>query len=176
MSSSETETIESNPGSPGARDVVGDRFGFLFAKMHLRCARLSIDALERAGLGLSGMHMGALAMIEAAGPMPQNAVGSALGKDRTTMVSVIDELEREGLVERHRNPADRRAYALEVTDLGREWLKRGRVALVEAEGRLLEGLSADEREAMRKMLQRVVFDAPLCPDARQPGDKVPASP
>ncbi len=146
-------------GAPEARDVVGDRFGFLFAKMHVRCAKLSVDVLEEAGLGLSGMHMGALSMIEAGGPMSQHAVGEALGKDRTTMVSVVDDLERAGLVERHRNPRDRRAYALEVTDEGRDWLERAVAVLSAAEGELLGGLDAEEREVLRGLLHRLVFDA-----------------
>jgi len=160
MSSAETQNTESG-SAPEARTVVGDRFGFLFAKMHHRSARFSVDALRDAGLGLSGMHAGALAMIAEAGPLPQNAVGAALGKDRTTMVSVIDELERAGLVERRRNPADRRAYALEVTAEGHTWLERADAALSEVEEDLLRGLDAEEREALRGMLQRVVFDAPL---------------
>lgn len=159
MSSAETKNVDSDSG-PEARDVVGDRFGFLFAKMHHRCARISVGALHSAGLGLSGIHAGALAMIAEAGPMPQNAVGAALGKDRTTMVSVIDELERAGLVERRRNPADRRAYALEATAEGRDWLERADAALAGVEEDLLHGLDAEEREALRAMLQRVVFEAP----------------
>jgi DNA-binding MarR family transcriptional regulator len=147
-----------------ARDVVGEHFGFLFAKMHLRCARVSVEVLREAGLGFSGMHVGVMAMIESRGPMSQHAVGEALGKDRTTMVSVVDELEREGLVERRRNPADRRAYALEVTEAGRDWLEKARAVLSSMEPQLLAGLDEDDRETLRAMLQRVVFDAPM-PDA-----------
>lgn len=142
------------------RAVLGDRFGFLFAKVHLRCARESIAQLQDAGLGLSGMHVGALSVIEIAGPMSQQALGEILEKDRTTMVTVVDELEQEGLVQRRRNPADRRAYALQVTDEGRQWLERARGVLVEAEGDLLGGLDREEQEVLRGLLQRVVFSSP----------------
>lgn len=160
---SETRTrsdASTGPGGEIAAEIVGDRLGFLFAKMHHRCARLSMAVLEEAGLGLTGLHVGALKLIESGGPMSQHAVGSALGKDRTTMVSVIDELERAGLVERRRNPADRRAYALEATAEGRDWLERADAALAGVEEDLLHGLDAEEREALRAMLQRVVFEAP----------------
>ena len=142
------------------QSVLGARFGFLFAKVHMRCARNSIAQLEDAGLGLSGMHVGALSVIEIAGPMSQQALGELLEKDRTTMVAVVDELEQEGLVERRRNPADRRAYALQVTEEGRGWLERARGVLVEAEGDLLGGLDREEQEILRGLLQRVVFSAP----------------
>jgi len=143
----------------GARAAIENRFGFLFARMHIRCAAHSVEELRAAGLGLSGRHVGALAILDAAGPMSQHALGAALGKDRTTMVAIVDELEREGLVERRRNPEDRRAYALLVTDAGREWLVRARAVLDEAEERLLGALDRDEREALREMLQRVVFES-----------------
>ena len=43
----------------------------------------------------------------------------------TRMVFLVDELEQRGLVERRRNPADRRSYALYLTDQGRAKLARG---------------------------------------------------
>lgn len=148
------------PGGEIAAEVVGDRLGFLFAKMHHRCARLSMAVLEEAGLGLTGLHVGALKLIESGGPMSQHAVGSALGKDRTTMVSVVDDLERAGLVERRRNPRDRRAYALEITPEGEEWLERATALIRDAEADLLGDLDAEERERLRELLKRVVFAAP----------------
>ncbi len=141
-----------------ARAAIEDRFGFLFARMHLRCAAETIDQLRAAGLGLSGRHVAALAILAEAGSMSQHELGAALEKDRTTMVAIVDELEREGLVDRRRNPEDRRAYALQVTDAGRAWLPRARAVLGAAEDRLLAALDRDEREALREMLQRVVFE------------------
>lgn len=158
-----TSDTDATTQHPDLREVVGGRFGFLFAKLHARCARISVEVLEEAGLGLSGMHAGALTMVEVAGPMSQHALGTALGKDRTTMVSVVDDLERKGLVERHRNPADRRAYALEVTDAGRVWLRRAGEALSGAEGSTLGNLDEEERETLRTLLQRALFEEPPDP-------------
>lgn len=152
-----SETRNQSESGTLPEEVVGDRFGFLFAKMHQRCAKLSIEALEDAGLGLSGLHVGALKLIEVSGPMPQNAVGSALGKDRTTMVSVVDDLERSALVERRRNPRDRRAYALEITEHGRDWLQRATAVIHETESSLLSDLDGPEREQLRGLLRRVVL-------------------
>ena len=118
-----------DPRVPTAADVqpmLAERIGYLFAKLHQRWAAESVTALREAGVGLSGMHFGALSIIDAAGPMSQQTLGELIGKDRTTIVAVVDELEGEGLVERRRNPADRRAYALEVTRRGEDWLERAR--------------------------------------------------
>lgn len=159
MSHELTAAPATDPVGAGGRAPIEGHFGFLFARMHARCAAHSAAELEAAGLGLSGRHVAALAILDAAGPMSQHALGAALEKDRTTMVAIVDELEREGLVDRRRNPEDRRAYALLATDAGREWLKRARAVLDAAEERLLGSLDCDEREALREMLQRVVFES-----------------
>ena len=72
------------------------------------------------------------------------------------MVSVVDELERKGLVERRRNPDDRRAYALALTDEGESMRRRARRLLASAERRLLAPFSSAESELLRDLLRRLV--------------------
>ncbi|MBA2522220.1 MAG: MarR family transcriptional regulator [Solirubrobacterales bacterium] len=143
------------------RDVLAQRVGYLFAKLHQRWVGESVVVLRDAGLGLSGLHFGALSVVESAGPISQQTLGDLLGKDRTTVVAIVDELEAESLIERRRNPDDRRAYALEVTAKGHGWLDRARPVLHAAEDDLLAALSADEREALLEMLQRTLFSTSL---------------
>ena len=148
------------PKAPTATDVqpmLAERVGYLFAKLHQRWAAESVAILREEGVGLSGMHFGALSIVDSAGPMSQQALGELIGKDRTTVVAIVDELEGEGLVERRRNPADRRAYALEVTRRGTDWLERARPALFRAEDELLEGLDPAERDQLIGLLQRVLL-------------------
>ena len=152
MSSAPTQSFD-----PRAREVLCERMGYLFAKLHHRWSNESIRVLREAGLGLSGLHMGALSVIHSAGPMSQQTLGELLKKDRTSIVAIVDELEDEGLVERRRNPEDRRAYALEVTAKGDEWLKRAGPALDAAEEELLADLEPAEREALVELLQRILF-------------------
>jgi len=140
--------------------MLAERIGFLLAKLHQRWGAESVAVLREEGVGLSGMHFGALTLLRAAGPMSQQALGEMIGKDRSSMVAVVDDLEAEGLVERRRNPDDRRAYALEVTRRGDDWLARARPALQHAEDRLLATLDSDERKALTGLLRRVLFDAP----------------
>jgi DNA-binding MarR family transcriptional regulator len=52
------------------------------------------------------------------GPRSQHQLSELLWVNRTIMVKLIDALEGTGLVERRRNPADRRAYALVLTSSG----------------------------------------------------------
>jgi DNA-binding MarR family transcriptional regulator len=143
--------------------MLAERIGFLLAKLHQRWGAESVAVLREEGVGLTGMHFGALTLLRAAGPMSQQALGEMIGKDRSSRVTVVDDLAAEGLVERRRNPDDRRAYALEVTRRGDDWLARARPALQRAEDRLLAALDADDRKLLTGLLQRVLFESTPSP-------------
>jgi DNA-binding MarR family transcriptional regulator len=145
---------------PKTVDLLGERLGYLFAQLHLRWGAEAHEALSSAGLGLGGMHFGALTVIDSVGPISQQELGEYVKKDRTTIVALIDDLEEEGLVERRRNPADRRAYALELTEEGRQWLAKAGPILMAAEDRLLLDLDDDERARLLEMLRRILFSRP----------------
>lgn len=148
-----------NSAPPKTVDVLTCRLGYLFAQLHLRWGAEAQAALADAGLGLGGMHFGALSVIDAAGPISQQELGEYVKKDRTTIVALVDDLEEAGLVERRRNPEDRRAYALELTDEGRDWLAAAGPALAGAEDRLLNDLDEDERARLLETLQRLLFSS-----------------
>src|SRR5215469_1929558 len=49
----------------------------------------------------------------------QAALAAAIGADKTRVIPVLDELQDRGLIERHRDPADRRARVPSVTPSGK---------------------------------------------------------
>ncbi len=156
MAAEDPDTYE----DPVLRNVLSERVGFLFAKLHHKLSTRAAAGLSDAGLGLSGMHMGALSVIEAAGPMSQQELGELIKKDRTSIVAIVDELEAAELLKRHRNPTDRRAYALEPTEKGLEWLRRALPVVAAAEDEILAGLDPRERQVLLELLQRVLFNPP----------------
>ncbi|HZN85059.1 MAG TPA: MarR family transcriptional regulator [Mycobacterium sp.] len=93
----------------------------------------------------------------------QRELSTQLGIHRNVMVTVVDKLEREGLVKRMPHPADRRAFAVTLTDKARELLPK-----LDAEGRTQEDeitalLTDDERKAVLQHLQRMSTAAGLIP-------------
>ncbi|GII88172.1 hypothetical protein Ssi03_61620 [Sphaerisporangium siamense] len=111
--------------------------------------------LERALRGdeLRWRDYGVLGVLEAAGPLSQQEVGRRLGVDRSTMVHIIDVLERRGLVARGRDRADRRAYAIELTEGGRAFLRDTLHPLTaEVHEELIGGLSAEDRAHLDRIL------------------------
>ena len=120
--------------------------GFLIAKAH---AVFHARASEVLGPGqLTIKHFGCLTVIADEGPLSQSSLVERIRVDRTTMVAVVDDLEAAGFVDRHRNPADRRAYALEATEAGRRWVQEKRGALMAAQDDLLSVLTERERDAL----------------------------
>jgi DNA-binding MarR family transcriptional regulator len=134
------------------------RVGFLLARGHRDCIELAERVMEP---GLTAKHFGCMSVVVDEGPLSQHTLGERMRVDRTTIVSVVDELERREFVARRRNPDDRRAYALEATPLGRRWLEGTSKALAKAERSLLDGLEPDEREDLVRLLQKLVYGAPV---------------
>ncbi|NQV58890.1 MAG: MarR family transcriptional regulator [Alphaproteobacteria bacterium] len=100
-------------------------------------------------------QFGVLVLIQANSGLNQTRLGNALGIDRSTVVGVIDRLEKRGLVERTPVPADRRSYALCLSDQGAALLRHAR-SLVEAhERRIAQDLSPAEQKQLKALLARL---------------------
>ena len=134
--------------------AVAERIGFLLAKAHQAVLARVGGPLEEGKL--TPKHFGCLSVISDEGPLSQHELGKRMRVDRTTIVALVDDLESEGLVERRRNPEDRRAYALVVSLAGADWLERAAKAVREAERDFLAPLSATERKQLIELLQRLV--------------------
>lgn len=57
--------------------------------------------------------------LDLAGPMSQRDLAQRLHLEKSTVSRMVADLERKGLVERERDPSNRRLYRLRVTDRGR---------------------------------------------------------
>lgn len=114
-------------------------------------------------LGLTVKHFGVMTFLryetEREGErasLSQQAIGERLRIDRTTMVSLVDELEREGYVKRERNPGDRRAYVITLTAAGRKAQARAEQT-VDADALEFFGrLSESEREELQRLLEILI--------------------
>jgi DNA-binding MarR family transcriptional regulator len=134
--------------------ALADRIGYLLARAHLGMREIADQALTPLGLDKKGYA--ALVLLASEGPLSQQALSVIQGCDRTTMVAVVDKLENEGLVVRHRNPLDRRAYALEITAKGRRTLDQAEELVSNVERDFLAPLSPADRRRLIDLLQRLL--------------------
>jgi DNA-binding MarR family transcriptional regulator len=135
-------------------EAMSDRLGYLLGRAHL--AHRQVAESRLATFGVRAKEYGALSILESEGPLSQQRLGQLMGVDRTTMVAVANALEGRGLVERERDPTDRRAYALHVTKAGRRLLSRATKAVSLAEDEFLADLSVGERRQLKTLLRRLV--------------------
>ena len=111
---------------------------------------------ELAPHGLSARSWGVLSTLVESGPLTQIELATGMAIDRTAMVYLIDELEGNGLVQRVRNQADRRAYLINLTGKGRTAQQKGADALAAARNQLLAPLDLSERDQLNRLLSRVI--------------------
>jgi DNA-binding MarR family transcriptional regulator len=125
---------------------------------HLRRAQLrAFGAFARhlKETGLTPTLYGVLATIEARPGIGQGEVADALGADRSTMVRLVDQLERRGLVRRDPHPDDRRTVLPALTAEGRALLERATPLVHASEDAFAATLSPDEREGLLDYLRRI---------------------
>jgi DNA-binding MarR family transcriptional regulator len=136
------------PSSTGVRAAAPLR-GFTSYRV-IKLGKLVDAAVERAlaPLGVKPRHLHVMAVIAADDTLSQQQISRLLDIDPNVMVGVIDDLEEKGLVERRRNPADRRRHVLVLTAAGRRTLRRGLAMGTAFEAELFAGLGEDGRAAL----------------------------
>ncbi len=153
--------MATNPSSSiEAAEFAGQLFFRLWRASHTRIAA----ALE--SIGLTPATFGLLNILGARKGAMQQELGSAMGVDPSTMVSLIDELEAAGLAKRQPHPTDRRARAVALTPRGRRALERGRQMALQVEDEVLGGLTDAERQQLLMLLRRALESAPPQPPWR----------
>lgn len=127
--------------------------GFLISKAADAIVE-SVDA-SLASYGITSRQYGIMVLLSYNEGLPQIAISEKLKIDRTTMVKLVDGLEKEGFVERHRDANDRRAYALALSAKGTKILPEITKAVIHEEKTSLGNLSEDEVRTLFKLLLKL---------------------
>jgi DNA-binding MarR family transcriptional regulator len=87
--------------------------------------------------------------------MAQNEISRALNVSRTNITNLIDGLERDGLVERMPNPADRRVSYARLTERGREVCEELMPSMTALMQDATRDFSKEERAQLKSYLYRM---------------------
>jgi MarR family transcriptional regulator, transcriptional regulator for hemolysin len=85
----------------------------------------------------------------------QQDLAAAVGIEGPTLTHHLDGLDKAGLIERARDPSDRRAVRVELTDAGDKLFKRLAKAAIGFDQRLRANLSDEELDEFRRVLGRL---------------------
>jgi DNA-binding MarR family transcriptional regulator len=114
--------------------------------------------LARQGLqnGWSGPRLRLMLAVEKAGRLRMGELTGKLGITARAVTTLVDGLEKEGLLLRKPDPGDRRATLLEVTDEARSQFERIRAVQREVSARIAGALSRAERKRLYELLQTLI--------------------
>jgi len=122
--------------------------------------RLGMAAKERSledytAAGLHPYHHAILVLLDEGTRETQGQIADALGYDKGQLVGLLDELEEAGLIERRRDPTDRRRQTVQITAAGRKTLDRLRALSRRIEDEFLAPLDESQRQELQKLLLRL---------------------
>jgi MarR family 2-MHQ and catechol resistance regulon transcriptional repressor len=124
-------------------------------------------------LGLTDSQFGVLEALLPLGPVAQHELSRALFTGRANITTVVDNLERRGLVQRVRDTADRRHVTVHLTAEGRALIEDrfpGHVAAIVEEFSVLSAAEQGELGRVCKKLGRRDEPGPERHPGRDPAE------
>jgi DNA-binding MarR family transcriptional regulator len=137
-------------------DLLGDSLAYAIKRAQVRCDEALARYLDP---GLSPARFAALSTVGANPGISQAALSGLLNIAGPSVVKVVDDLERMGLLRRE-SSSDRRVYALRLTDKGTSDLKRYQGSIRTFEKKIAALLTAQERTQLFALLAKVAADEP----------------
>lgn len=132
---------------------MSDGVGFLMSDV-ARLLRRSFDHRARA-IGITRAQWRTLTVLSRHEGANQGALAELLEVEPITLCRMIDRLAEAGHVERRRDPGDRRAWNIYLTDRSRPLLDQLRVLADEVVGEALDGLDAATQATLTRSLDRM---------------------
>jgi len=139
----------------------GPNSAFLLAQLGAHAAQIFSRLVTE--VDLNPPQAGLLRAVATGPGRSQQEIAKQLGTPPTRLVALVEDLDQRGLIERKRNPADRRLYALYLTSVGQKVLTTvGRIA-GEHDDLLLAALGPTERDQLHTLLSRIASQQGLTP-------------
>ncbi len=119
-----------------------------------RLLRRAFDARVRA-LGMTSPQARLLLILHVTEGENQGYYAERLEVEPISLTRMIDRMEEAELIERRRDPADRRAWLLYLTDRSRQVIDQVSACLTELEHEMLTGLDEAQQTALAQMLEAI---------------------
>lgn len=146
--------------------ALADDLGLLLSRLGTVTRLRIADSLGPVGLTMR--QFAVLRALSAGEGLSQAALAGRLRIDASSLVLVLDELQKSGSVERRPSPKDRRRYAVHLTSGGRRMLLRAQEAASKASAGLFAPLSESQRSQLHDLLLLIHGSAPTVSSAPEP--------
>jgi DNA-binding MarR family transcriptional regulator len=139
----------------------GDSAAFLIAQVGAHAALRFAEALKPQGF--TPHDAGILHLLSRSAGISQRELAHRLRMHASRLVGLLDDLQQRRLIERRPSEADRRLYALHLTQEGEAGLKKIMEVAREHQRSLLSSLDEEEQRALAAMLARIASQQGLTP-------------
>ena len=133
--------------------------GYALGPMLGRCAHLARERMDarmsRFGMTPAQTHVLRFLRLNG-GQMPQRELLENLKVKPSTVNGILDRMEEKGLVERTVCGTDARQRLVALTLAGRKREEQVKQAFLEAEALIVRGLTKEETDTLRSLLERVI--------------------
>ena len=164
MAATDAETERVSEQQPRFPEELVDSTSFLLKRLGFAAKEQALAAYETSGL--HPYHHAVLAVLDEGSRETQREIADALGYDRGQLVGLLDELQERGLVQRKRDPADRRRHIVQLTSEGRRALAKLRALGGRVDDDFLAPLDDGERARLHALLLALAQQhLPLCAGA-----------
>jgi DNA-binding MarR family transcriptional regulator len=143
------------PKSGSRPSALSDDLSFLLARAN--AISLAAGNAALAAHGLKARSYSVLLLTTDESRPTQRELAEFLRLDPSQVVSLVDDLQSRGLVERRPDPADRRANVVVATDAGRQVAAAARETARRAEEQVHGQLTRDERQTLTELLRVLAF-------------------
>jgi DNA-binding MarR family transcriptional regulator len=124
--------------------------GFLLARLGLGFKAQALARLEAAGF--DPYDYSVLAILDEGARQAQATIADTLALDPSRLVALLDSLEERRLVERQRDPNDRRRHVVSITVKGERQLAELREIVQELEDEYFAPFDEAQRAALNELL------------------------
>ena len=126
---------------------------------HLAHSAQEVEARVERALGEVGLSLAKAKLLRhlhhSKDALPLGALAERNSCVKSNVTQLMDRMEAEGLVRRVPDPDDRRSVRAQITAEGRRKYEAASRVLTAAEGEVLQGFSAAERQQLVEFLERL---------------------
>ena len=138
-------------GGMSGKYVLDEQIGYVLRRVTQRHLALFSDAIPE----VTTVQFAVLARLVETGPQSQNLLGRGVAMDAATVKGVVDRLARQGLVETHPDPGDKRRLTVGLTQAGLALFEAKVEQALAVSHRTLDPLKPAERAQLMALLSKL---------------------
>lgn len=138
-----------------------DQYNLLGGRLFMYASRVLTQKFKLHGISLTKEQWTVLMQLWMKDGISQQVIADATGKDKPSMTRLLDNLERDGYIERRADAKDRRLNLIFLTKKGVEVEKQVMPVAEQVLTELTQGLTSQEIETVKNVFNKIYHNISL---------------